>query len=78
MNTAEKKCSKVPRTALDAWSPTLHNAIRNIWECRYQIRELHRRTLTEPNINETSFQTSTEALNQAKETYTELKKTAVD
>ena len=78
MNAAEKKCSKVPRTAHDAWSPTLHNAIQNIWECRYQIRELHRRTLTEPHINALSFQIATEALNQAKETYTELKKTAVD
>ena len=62
MNAAEKRCSKVPRNAHDAWSSTLHNAIQNIWECRYQIRELHRKAITDVTVNTLSFQQANEAL----------------
>ena len=78
LNAAEKKCSKVPRTATDAWSPELHEAIQHIWECRYTTRDLQRTSVTIPHFSEINFSDAKEALNQAQIKYRDIKKRAKD
>lgn len=78
MNSAEKKCTKVPTGSCIAWSPKLHEAIEQVRQCQYNVKcakRIHINIVDEPTM------TLAEAINElhkAEEKYRDIKKNAKD